>query len=166
MEIVVQKYGGTSVNKRELREKIVKNAIDAKKRGLSPVIVVSAMGRRGEPYATDSLLQLLPEPTKSTQRNKDLLISCGEVISCVIVAEEINLQDYFAVPLTVAGGIRTNGIFGNSDIVDIDTTVIMELLERALFPLLRDFREWEKKTKSRRWAEAEVISRQRRWGFF
>ncbi len=32
MEIVVQKYGGTSVNKRELRDKIVKNAIDAKKR--------------------------------------------------------------------------------------------------------------------------------------
>ncbi|MGI6348413.1 MAG: aspartate kinase [Eubacteriaceae bacterium] len=140
MEIVVQKYGGTSVNKRELREKIVKNAIDAKKRGLSPVIVVSAMGRRGEPYATDSLLQLLPEPTKSTQRNKDLLISCGEVISCVIVAEEINLQDYFAVPLTGwQAGIRTNGIFGNSDIVDIDTTVIMELLEKGIIPVIAGF---------------------------
>ncbi len=140
MEIVVQKYGGTSVNKHELREKIVKNAIDAKQRGLSPIIVVSAMGRRGEPYATDSLLQLLPEPARSNQRNKDLLISCGEIISCVVVAEEINLKDYYAVPLTGwQAGIKTNGIFGNSDIVDIDTTVIQGLLEKGIIPVVAGF---------------------------
>lgn len=140
MDIVVQKYGGTSVNTHELREKIVRNAIDAKQRGLSPVIVVSAMGRRGEPYATDSLLQLLPEPVRSNQRNKDLLISCGEIISCVVVAEEINLQDYFAMPLTGwQAGIKTNGIFGNSDIVDIDTTIILGLLEKGIIPVIAGF---------------------------
>ncbi len=76
------------------------------------------------------------------------------------------MQDYFAVPLTGwQAGIRTNGIFGNSDIVDIDTTVIMELLEKGIIPVIAGFQGMGEKTKSRRWAEAEVISRQRRWGF-
>ncbi len=50
------------------------------------------------------------------------------------------MQDYFAVPLTGwQAGIRTNGIFGNSDIVDIDTTVIMELLEKGIIPVIAGF---------------------------
>jgi aspartate kinase len=37
----------------------VQKIINAQKSGFKPVVVVSAMGRRGEPYATDTLIELL-----------------------------------------------------------------------------------------------------------
>ena len=71
MKIIVQKYGGTSVNTAKSRSMIIKNMIDAIDDGFKPIIVVSAMGRKPEPYATDSLLGLLPDTkTASKRRNK------------------------------------------------------------------------------------------------
>ena len=101
MRVVVQKYGGTSVNTPVNRQMIIKNLINAKENGLSPVIVVSAMGRKPAPYATDSLLSLLPkDAVNANSRSKDLLVSCGEIITTVVVAEEMALVGIDAVPLT------------------------------------------------------------------
>ena len=59
MEIIVQKYGGTSVNDPQCRMKIAENAKSVINEGFHPVIVVSAMGRYPCPYATDTLLSLV-----------------------------------------------------------------------------------------------------------
>ena len=59
MGIVVQKFGGTSVASRDSCAKVaakVKKAIGA---GYKVVVVVSDMGRRPGPYATDTLLDLI-----------------------------------------------------------------------------------------------------------
>ena len=56
MKIVVQKFGGTSVSTEERREKVVKKLKMLLMKVYSPVVVVSAMGRRGDPYATDTLI--------------------------------------------------------------------------------------------------------------
>ena len=56
MKIIVQKFGGTSVSTEESRKHVIEKVKNAIKEGYSPVLVVSAMGRKGEPYATDSLL--------------------------------------------------------------------------------------------------------------
>ena len=59
MRIIVQKFGGTSVATAEGRELVrgkIKQALVA---GFKPVVVVSAMGRRNDPYATDTLIELL-----------------------------------------------------------------------------------------------------------
>lgn len=61
VKIVVQKFGGTSVNTRELREKAALKVQETQKEGFSPVVVVSAMGRKGAPYATDTLISLARE---------------------------------------------------------------------------------------------------------
>ncbi len=95
LPIVVQKFGGTTMQGTTAFEPI-KNAI---KRVLQTrrkvVAVVSAIGRgpnsesgfRGDPYATDTLLTLLPhDPTRICLREKDLLMMCGEVISAVKLA--------------------------------------------------------------------------------
>ena len=43
------------------------------------------MGRKGDPYATDTLLGLLYGSAQHmTNREKDLLVSCGENISAVV----------------------------------------------------------------------------------
>ncbi|MDZ7543255.1 aspartate kinase, partial [Clostridium perfringens] len=58
MKIIIQKFGGTSVSTEERRNQVVSKVKNAINKGFSPVVVVSAMGRRGEPYATDTLLSL------------------------------------------------------------------------------------------------------------
>ena len=57
--IVVQKFGGTSVATESLRERVVRHIERAMADGYRPVVVVSAMGRAGDPYATDTLLELV-----------------------------------------------------------------------------------------------------------
>ena len=59
MRVVVQKFGGTSVSNQEKRAMAVKHIIEAKNRGFLPVVVVSAMGRKGDPYATDTFLDFI-----------------------------------------------------------------------------------------------------------
>ncbi len=59
MKIIVQKFGGTSVSTPERRKSVVDKVKNAISEGYSPVVVVSAMGRKGEAYATDTLLSLL-----------------------------------------------------------------------------------------------------------
>ena len=58
MKIIIQKFGGSSLATLELRENIVQKVREAKERSINPVIVVSAMGRKGEPYATDTLIDI------------------------------------------------------------------------------------------------------------
>ena len=47
MKIVVQKFGGTSVSTDESRKQVIEKVKNAIKEGYSPVLVVSAMGRKG-----------------------------------------------------------------------------------------------------------------------
>ena len=56
MNIIIQKFGGTSVSSAESRNKIIEKVRNAKNQGKNPVIVVSAMERKGQPYATDTLI--------------------------------------------------------------------------------------------------------------
>lgn len=90
MKILIQKFGGTSVSTNERRLMAADKIISALNKGYSPVVVVSAMGRKGEPYATDTLLSSLNEKFKNDNRQAvDLLMSCGEVISAVKMCSEL-----------------------------------------------------------------------------
>ncbi|GAW30734.1 aspartate kinase, partial [Carboxydocella sp. JDF658] len=86
MKIIVQKFGGTSVANEQTREKVLEKIIGAVRQGYLPVVVVSAMGRRGDPYATDTLLDLVRKTNpKVPRRELDLLAVCGEIISGVVL---------------------------------------------------------------------------------
>ena len=61
MKIIVQKFGGTSVANEESRLAVKNKIQQAIHNGYSPVVVVSAMGRKGAPYATDTLIDVLKE---------------------------------------------------------------------------------------------------------
>src|SRR3712207_8660641 len=90
MKILIQKFGGTSVSTHERRSKVIDKIIKAKENGYWPVVVVSAMGRKGAPYATDTLLSLVSEKLKGENLlATDLLMSCGEVISTVVMTDEL-----------------------------------------------------------------------------
>lgn len=124
MKIIVQKFGGTSVATAESRAAAVQHIEAAKLDGYAVVVVVSAMGRRGDPYATDTLLSLLesPEPkaSPSNERDLDLLMTCGETISAVLFAQALRNRGHAVTVMTGAqAGIRTNDDHGNARILDI-----------------------------------------------
>ncbi|TES56856.1 aspartate kinase [Halalkalibacterium halodurans] len=119
MKIIIQKFGGTSVKTAEVREMAAKHVKKAVEGGYKVVVVVSAMGRSGDPYATDTLLQLVDTKTIA-KREQDLLVSCGEIISSVVFTELLLKKGIQATAMTGAqAGFRTNEEFTNAKIVDM-----------------------------------------------
>lgn len=94
---------------------------DALKEGFKVVVVVSAMGRMNDPYATDTLLSLIGgNKPLVTKREQDLLMSCGEIISSVTFAHTLLDKGINATALTGAqAGIRTNNDYTNAKIIDL-----------------------------------------------
>jgi len=141
LSIVVQKFGGTSVNTPEKREKVLDKIIAAKEKGHDVVVVVSAMGRKGEPYATDTLLDLLvqvgSEPAKNT---KDLLASCGEIITTCIMAQAVEQRGYKALPMTgFQAGIITDDNFTNAEVIRVETANIKNKLNQGYIVIVAGF---------------------------
>lgn len=141
MEIIVQKFGGTSVSTEERRKQLatkVKAAID---NGMSPVVVVSAMGRKGDPYSTDTLLSLVGKKFMSDNKNaQDLLMSCGEIISSVVVCNTLYNYGIKAVPLTGGqAGILTDDNFTNASFINTDPSKVLELVKNGIVPVVTGF---------------------------
>jgi len=141
VKIVVQKFGGTSVATAEGRARAMERIIAAKERGYAPVVVVSAMGRRGEPYATDTLIDLVKSIHNDIEpRELDLLISCGEIISTVVMATSLKKMGYAAVALTGGqAGIYTDGNYGCAQILDIDPKPIINHLCQGKIVIVAGF---------------------------
>ncbi|KEI01402.1 aspartate kinase [Clostridium botulinum] len=141
MKILVQKFGGTSVSTNEKRKLVVKKVLNAINAGYKPVVVVSAMGRKGEPYATDSLLELLTDSFKENNLlATDLLMSCGEVISSVVMSNELSKNNINAIPLTGGqAGINTDENYSDASVKNVDTKCLMKLLEEDKVPVVCGF---------------------------
>jgi aspartate kinase len=133
MRIIVQKFGGTSVATPEGRKLVVRRVQQAVRDGFAAVVVVSAMGRQGAPYATDTLIQLANEAsTDLAPREMDLLLSCGEIISSVILAGSLKEAGFPAVALTGGqAGILTDDSFGSARIVKVDPVPLLNRLRQG-----------------------------------
>lgn len=130
MKIIVQKYGGTSVATALSREMVYRKILKAKKNGYSIIVIISAMGRRGEPYATDTLLDLIRVDFPSAnKRELDLIFTCGEIISGTLITANIQQKGHDAIYLTgQQAGIVTSEEFGDARIVNVNTERIKKLL--------------------------------------
>lgn len=131
MQIVVQKFGGTSLQSKKIRKHViyhVKNALETQNK---VIVVVSALGKQPTPYATDSLLGLVNYPhTKSSDRELDLLLSCGEIISAVVVANELKEAGVNAAAFTGAqAGIITSDTHTNAKIKSVNPKRILQALD-------------------------------------
>ena len=139
MMIVIQKFGGTtvsSVSKRLLVAKRIKDTIDL---GLSPIAVISAVGRLGEPYSTDSLLSLV-RPNRIKARDLDLLMSVGEIISCVLMVDTLASIGVNAKPYTGGqAGIITDESYGKANILHVKPEPILECLKKGIVPVVAGF---------------------------
>ncbi len=141
MKILVQKFGGSSLKTSELRKEVTHHILRAKENGYVPVVVVSAIGREGDPYATDTLINLIKDVNKnSCSRNMDLLLSCGEIISAVVLAETLNAVGHSA--LAVTGwqcGILTDAQYRNAHLLSINVNKIISILDKGVVPVITGF---------------------------
>lgn len=130
MSIIVQKFGGSSLSSKDRMKKAAEKVIDAKKAGNSVVVVVSAMGREGDPYATDTLINLVGNTEEVSSRELDLLLNCGEVISAVVFSQLIKGAGYKSVALTGAqAGIITDNSFTEARILKVNPEKVLKHLE-------------------------------------
>ncbi len=141
MNLIVQKFGGTSVATSERRMMVAQRIVDAIDQGYQPVVVVSAIGRSGDPYATDTLIDLATSVHSDINiRELDLLMSCGEIISGVVMANTLKALGYDAVLLTGGqAGICTNDQFGNGRILEIKPEGILNHLNEGKIVIVAGF---------------------------
>ncbi|MCF6137162.1 aspartate kinase [Pseudalkalibacillus berkeleyi] len=131
MNIVIQKFGGTSLKTEDGRNRAVEHVANAVNSGKKVVVVVSAMGRNGDPYATDTLLSLVTgTPTSISPKETDLLMSCGEVISSVVFSNLLKQNNIQSLAFTGAqAGFKTNSDHTNAKILEMDCSKITQSLE-------------------------------------
>lgn len=131
MKILIQKFGGTSVKDEESRSAAEKHIVHAVSLGYKVIVVVSAIGRMGDPYATDSLLALVDgEKSYLDLRERDMLLSVGETISTAVFTNQLKKNGIHAIGLTgQSAGIFTNEDFGQARVKRVETAMIYEYLK-------------------------------------
>ena len=137
MAIIIQKFGGTSVADEASREQVIKRIMQERDAGNNPVVVVSAMGRRGAPYATDTLLDMVPGAAADLCA---LIVSCGEIISACIVANSLNVKGIPAKALTCyTAGIMASGPYDGAVPTEIKTENLEALVKSGTVPVVTGF---------------------------
>ncbi len=143
MKYKVMKFGGTSVRTPEARQAAALKVLSAKEQGYFPVVVVSAIGRKGMPYATDTLIGLLDEVDGTTPpeaRELDMIMACGEILSSVIFSH--TLKTLGCPSMSFRGGqagIRTDGVYGAARILSINPLGLIEACKRGYVPVVCGF---------------------------
>ncbi|MBF7097049.1 aspartate kinase [Alkalibacter mobilis] len=123
--LIVQKYGGTSVGDIDRIKNVARRVIETKKSGKKVVVVVSAMGD-----TTDDLVEMAYAISENPhKREMDMLLSTGEQVSIALLAMAIQSMDEEVISLTGAQcGIITSSRHSKAKIDEINT----ERLEKEL----------------------------------
>ncbi|EAF1855276.1 aspartate kinase [Listeria monocytogenes] len=130
MKIIVQKFGGTSVQNEKSRLMAFNHIKQVLKEGYKVVVVVSAIGRYGDPYATDTLLELIgAKNTQLTAREQDTLLSVGETISASVFTNMLKEAGIKAEAFSGGqAGIITSDDHLTAKITEVDTTRLKNAL--------------------------------------
>lgn len=129
MDVIVQKYGGTSTRSIQTREHMFKNIVREVEKGKKVVAVVSAMGRFDDPYATDTLLSIV-KTDMLTDEEIDRLTSIGETISTLVIKSELCKSGYKVATVTNKElGIMTDAHYTNATITTVEGSHILEKLK-------------------------------------
>jgi aspartate kinase len=136
MALIVQKYGGTSVGDAEKIKNVARRVAQTKDAGNQVVVVVSAMGD-----TTDELVKLAYSVAdQPSERELDLLLSTGEIVSCTLLAMALEAMGYEAISLTGAqAGIRTDAVYSRARIQKVDPERITKELDKGNIVIVAGF---------------------------
>ena len=134
--IVVQKFGGTSVADVEKIKNVASAVIREKNNGNDVVVVVSAMG-----HTTDYLVKMAKELSSNpSEREMDMLLSTGEGVSIALLAMAIQAQGYQAESLNAMQiGIHTENVHMKARIIDIETARLEKGLQEGKIIVVAGF---------------------------
>jgi len=136
MALVVQKYGGSSVADAEKIKNVARRIVETKEKGNEVVVVVSAMGK-----TTDELIQLaIKINPKPQERELDVLLSTGEIVSSTLMAMALQNLGHKAVSLSgTQAGIETDTVYSKARIVHIEPKRIVKELEKGNIVIVAGF---------------------------
>jgi aspartate kinase len=142
--LVVQKYGGSSVDSAERIKKVAERIVETRAAGNEVVVVVSAMGD-----TSDELLglasQVSPQPH---QRELDMLLTAGERISNALVAMAVHALGVDARSFTGSqAGVITTGAHGRARIIDVTPSRVRDALDQGAVALVAGFQGVAQDTK-------------------
>src|SRR5256885_1207131 len=135
-DLVVMKFGGSSVADTEKIKDVARRLVRAREEGRRVVGVLSAMGD-----TTDELIRLAHEISPRPQpREYDMLISVGERISNALCAMAVHDLGHEAISLTGSqAGIVTDTVHGKAKIAEVRATRINEALDAGKIVLVAGF---------------------------
>ena len=133
--IIVQKFGGTSVGSEERIAAVAKIVKEASKNN-PIVVIVSAMS--GE---TNRLINLAKSfGDNPNKREFDALVSTGEKVSAALLAMALQQIDIPAKSYSASQiSMRTTDSFSKARILDVDGKKIKETLDAGIVPIITGF---------------------------
>jgi len=136
MALIVQKYGGSSVADAGKIKNVAIRIAKANQGGDHVVVVVSAMGD-----TTDELIHLAQQISEHPEeREFDVLLSTGEVISSTLLAMALGNLGCKAVSLTGAqAGIHTDSNYSRARILRVNTERIISELNKDNIVIVAGF---------------------------
>jgi len=135
LDIVVQKFGGTSVGSVE-RIAAVAQLIKKSSKEDKLVVVVSAMS--GE---TNKLISLAKNFSENPNRREfDALVSTGEKVSSSLLAIALDSIGVKAKSLSASQiSMKTTDSYSKARILDIDSSKIIQTIEEGYVPIITGF---------------------------
>jgi aspartate kinase len=136
MTLVVQKYGGSSLANSGRIRLVAQRIAETRDGGNQVVVVVSAMGD-----TTDELIKLAYQvASQPKEREMDVLLSTGELISSTLLAMSLESLGYKAISLSGAqAGINTDSTHNRARIISVSTKRILEEIERNNIVIVAGF---------------------------
>lgn len=136
MDVLVQKYGGSSVETIEKMQHIADRVINKIKEGYSVVIVLSAMGKTTN-QLIDMAKNISDDPCK---RELDMLISTGEQVSISLLSIIFKEKGYDSISLTgFQAEIITEGIHTKNKISEIKVNKVKEYIKQGKIVVVAGF---------------------------
>lgn len=117
MSLIVQKFGGTSMDGPERIRHVARRVVATRANGHDVVAVVSATGD-----TTDNLIGLARQISDDPPaREMDMLLATGEQVSIALLTMAIHAEGYLAISLTGAQArIRTERVHTRARILAVD----------------------------------------------
>lgn len=144
MALIVQKYGGSSLESAERIRRVAERIVETKRQGHDVVVVCSAMGDTTDEFL-DLAEQVNPVPPA---REMDMLLTAGERISNALVAMAIDSFGAEAQSFTGSqAGVLTTERHGNARIVDVTPGRVQEALDNGKICLVAGFQGVNRETK-------------------
>ncbi len=142
MELIVQKYGGTSVGSLERIKNVAERVTAAQRPGQAFIVVVSAMA--GETNRLVSLAQQIAEVPD--ERECDVLLASGEQVSAALLALAIRALGYRARSfLAHQVRIETDSAFGKARIKSVDASKVKDALREGEIVVVAGFQGVDEK---------------------